>query len=374
MANDFLDITPKLLAGGLLALRQNAMTVRLVNRRYEEMAGEYGSTIDVPISSAIASQDVVPDNVPPSTADMAINTVPIPLDQWREAPFYLTDQDVLQINKNNLLPMQASEAVKSLANYVDNTVLGLYPEFYGIQGEGGTTPFGTGTTTDANQLRKILNVQLAPVGDRYAVLDPEAEANALEIRAFQDASWNGSIEGIQSGLLKQKLGFLWYMNQNIPSHSAGAADGDYTVNGAHTVGDDTVAVTGGTGAFNRGDIITFAGDPQTYTVLVTSVAPATTLTIRPALRVAKSGGEAITPFGDHVVNLGFHRDAIAFASRPLPRHGSQLGVINLSAVDPISGLALRIEVTHEHKRVRYSYDILFGCAVIRPEFGARLAG
>lgn len=381
MANDFTKVIPKLLAQGLLALRQQAIMPRLVNRDYETMAALKGATVDVPIPSAIAAQQVAPSNVPPATADVAPTSVPISLDQWWEAPFYMTDKDIQEAMEGTI-PMQASEAIKSIANNVDNYILSLYTGIYGYTGTAGTTPFAS-NTVDYTNARTILNKQLAPLDDRRVVLNPDAEGNALNLQAFQYAQNAGDTNVIIKGQIGKKLGADWFMDQNIPTHASTALSaGAATVNGAHAAGVKTISIAKATNASNlvKGDIISFAGDPQTYTVAanVTLAVGNTNVTINPVpgspgLALAKSGGEAMTLRASHVVNLNFHRDAFAFASRPL-KDLETPGALIQSAVDPLSGLALRLEITREHKRTRFSFDILYGAALVRAELAARIAG
>lgn len=384
MANDLTKVIPQLLAQGMLALRQMAIMPRLVNSSYSTEAGKKGSTIDVPIPSAIAAVEVAPANVPPTTADSTPTSVAIPMDQWWEAPFYLTDKDVLQC-MDGTIPMEASEAIKAIANKVDIYLLGLYIDLYGWYGTAGTTPFADGTTKDATGARKILHKQLAPPQDRRVVLDPDAEANALNIRAFQDASWSGDVEAILNGNLNRKLGFQWFMDQNVFTHTAGtittgliAKASTAVAVGLKTLLATTAASTGAC-ALKKGDIISFAGDTQTYvlTANATQASAATdvTLAFEPGLAVAKVGSEAITVKATHVINMAFHRDCFAFASRPLlDIDANGLGAILESVVDPVSGLTLRLEVRREHKRTRFSYDMLWGGATVRREFGMRMGG
>lgn len=388
MANSLSAVIPRLLAQGLLALRQQAIMPRLVNRAYEEMAGMKGSSIDVPLPAVIAVQDVAPANTPPTTADTTPTFKSIPLDQWKEAPFYMTDKDLLEA-AGGIMPMQASEAIKALANTVDAYILGLYKKFYGYSGTAGTAPFSAAPAnldfSDASNIRTVLNQQLAPLNDRYLVLDPIAEGKALNQRALQDQSWRGNANVIQEGMIGRALGMDWYMDQNVLQHTAGTittgliskASTAYAV-GVKTLLATTAASTGAA-ALVIGDIITFAGDTQTYvlTAVATQASAASdvTLAFEPGLKVAHVGSEAVSVKASHRVNLCFNRQAIAFCSRPLDdTQARELGSIIQSAVDPVSGLTLRLEVTREHRRNRWAYDILYGGEVIRPEFGARLAG
>jgi hypothetical protein len=375
MANTITAVTPKLLAQGLLALREMVVMPRLVNRGYESLAGQKGSTIDVPIPSAIAAQQVAAAATPPSTADVAPTSVAVPLDQWYEAPFYLTDKDKLEI-MDGVIPMQASEAVKALANNVDAYLMSLYKGIYGYVGVAGSTPFAQ-DTSDATNARKVLNKQLAPLDDRRFILNPDAEGNALNLRAFQDMSWSGSMAGIEEAQLNRKLGFDWWMSQNIPTHTAGTASGATSNTAGYALGIKTVTLaSAGTGTILVGDIITFAGDLQTYVVVTgdADVSNGGTVVFEPGLKVAlPASAVAITVKATHAVNLSMHRDAIAFATRPL-EDTDGLGNQIQAAVDPVSGLTLRLEISREHKRTRYSYDILYGGRLVRPELAVRVAG
>lgn len=380
MANTLTSVIPKLLAQGLLALRERAIMPRLVNRRYEELPGRRGSTIDIPIPSAITAQAVSPSNTPPSTADMAPTEVNITLDQWFEAPFYLTDKELLEV-MDGTIPMQASEAIKALANNVDGAILDLYKKIYGFSGVAGTTPFASDLTEYVNA-RKALDKQLADRDDRRVVIDPDAEANALLLRAFQDASFRGDVRGIIDGQIGRKLGADWNMDQNIKTHTTGTlSDGTdmlALVNGTPSIGDKTLDAdeTTLTGTVVEGDVFTIAGDTQTYVITAGATASgnAITLVFEPGLKVAPADDAQITFKAAHVANLLFHRDAFALVTRPLADNTQGLGNMVQSAVDPVSGLALRLEVSREHKRTRYSFDILYGTQCVRRELAARIAG
>lgn len=374
MANTLTEVIPQLLAQGLLALREQAVMPRLVNRAYDSQAGEKGSTIDVPIPSAISAASVSPSNTAPSTADFTPTSVSISLSNWYEAAFYLTDKDMLEA-MNGTIPMQASEAVKAIANQVDDDLLALYKEVYGYAGTAGTTPFAT-DLAEYLEARKVLADQLAPMDPRYCVLDPTAEANALALRQFTDASFRGDNAGVINGTIGQKFGAQWVMDQNVPSHTAGAdLTGAINDSGAIAAGAKTLTVDGFSAAPNEGDIVTIAGVTGTYAVDAGTTT--TSLVLKNGLANGLATGdnsEVITVKASHTPNLLFHRDAFALATRPFSGADPlQIGTYQ-SAIDPVSGLALRLEVSREHKRTRFSYDILYGVQAVRPELAARIAG
>lgn len=369
-ANDITAVVPQLLAQGLMALRQNAIMPLLVNRDYEDMAAEKGNSVDVPIPSAVTAVAVVPSPTPPANADQTPTKVNVPLDQWYEAPFYLTDREMMEV-MDGYIPMTASEAIKALANNIDNYIFStMYPEIYGFVGTPGTTPFTT-DVSDATQARATLNKQLAPQQDLRFVMDPDAEAKALELRAFHDMSFSGQALGILQGEVGTKFGFNFAMDQNVPTHTNSGGAGWLVNNASVAIGDTSVPIDTGSGDPAAGDIFTVAGDTQTYTV--TAFAGGV-MSFSPAAKVAWLNNAAITFKASHVVNLAFHRDCLAFASRPLQDQDFSGGSIIQSATDPVSGLSMRLEVSRQHKQTRWSFDMLYGGKVIRPELGVRVAG
>lgn len=381
-SNVLTNVIPRLLAQGLVTLRENAVMPRLVANMSSAFAGRKGSTIDVPIPSAIVATEVTPAATAPAAGAVSPGTVPVVLDKWWEAAFDLSDNEYEQV-MDGVIPMQAAEAVKAIVNKVDQSIMALYTGIYGFFGTAGTTPFGTPGILDGVGIRKVLENQLAPKEPRHVVMNPDAEAAALALTQFANMEFSGSVDAMREGMLNRKLGMQWWMNQNIPTHvSPAATAGAITVNGVNALGATTISIAKASNATNLivGDILTIAHaapiGTRSYVVTanVTLGVGNTNVGIYPALPVATAGGEAVTKINTHVANLALHRDAIAFASRPLIPVAEGLGAISLSQVDPISGLPLRIEVTREFKRTRWSFDLLWGVKLVMPQLAARLLG
>lgn len=379
MANTITNILPKILARGLLALREQAVMPRLVNLDYSNESAQKGDTIDVPIPSSLTVSDTVPSNVLEAPADSAPTKVQISLNNWKKVNFHLTDKQLVEIDKNeHFIPMQMSEAVRALSNQINLTVLQEFKGVYGFVGTAGTTPFGS-NVTDATNARKVLNQQLCPRDNRRMVLDFDAEANALALAEFQRVNESGDIGVKREGEIGRKFGFDIFTDDQVVTHTAGGS-GTPLVNGALAVGDTSVAIDGmsGTSGFVVGDVVTFAGHAQTYAITVapTASSGAQTVTVSPAIKAIVADNASVTKKASHTVNLAFHRDAFALAMRPLTSEtaGDAYGNNIVSMTDPVTGLSMRLEVYRQYKQVVYELDALWGVKLIRPEYAVRIAG
>lgn len=381
MANDLASFIPQVLAQGLVALREHCIMPRLVNREYSLTPGTKGSVVTVPIPSAVPLVSVTPAATPPSTQDSTDEERAITMDTWYDAPFHMSDSDLSKV-KSGYVPTKITEAIKTVANAVDAHILANYKKIPTYVGTAATTPFNTTDGLLAAKLARVqANRQLMPMNDRRYVLDVDAEGNASMLPNFQDFSKSGDKEVVMEGTIGHKLGADWYMDQNIPTHTAGSITTGLIAKAstAQAVGlkDIVVTTAASTGAFSLkvGDVITIGSQVQTYVitadVVEASAATDETISIEPGLRVALTGSEAITVKASHVNNLLMHRDAFAFATRPLEDPGN---VASQSVIDPISGVILRLELAREYKRTRWSFDILFGTQLIRPEYAVRIAG
>ena len=158
----------------------------------------------------IAVQDVAPSvTFRPDTQASAPSFVPIPLSEWKEAPFFLSDKDIKE-SMDGVIPMQASSAISNLSpiklmsKYILNQYKGVYNWVDGnwIQAVPSRStiavPFSKPDLPRlANKASQILNENRCPKFERRAVLNPAAQAAALDIRAFQDLSWSGENYGIE---------------------------------------------------------------------------------------------------------------------------------------------------------------------------------
>lgn len=389
MANVINDIYYKILARGLRVLRTKSVMPRLVNMSYSNEAAQKGDTINIPDTASIGTRDVVPSNTAPAPVDSARRTIPLTLDTWRQSdPFYLTDKEMAEIDRNDsFMPQRVTECVEALASYVNAQIMSEYVGIYSYTGSVSDLPFssGAGGIRSATNARKVLAQNSAPNENRRGVLDFDEEAEAIALDAFRSADQIFSNAVVMSGEIGMKLGIGWVGAHGVPSHTTGATGTPLVDNGAgYSVPTDTslksqtIHIDGLSTLPVAGDLLSFAGHTQSYTVIAVSnpSLPDADITIAPALKADIADGEALTFVASHKVNLVFHRDAFAYATRPLAGANQVLGTGHIvrEIFDPETGLTLRLEVSRQHKQTVWEFDILFGKKLVRPELAVRLIG
>jgi len=382
--NSLSNIMPKILAKGLLALRERCVMPRLVNTDYGSEAAQKGTTIDIPISTAIGVENVAPSNVLPESTGKTPDLVQVQLNKWKKnSPFHLTDKELVEVDKNaHYVPMQVSEAVRGLANQVNADIFAEYTGVGNIANVGGNAI----ETADIVDARKLLNQSMCPSENRSWVVNFSAEADLLNLAGFSTHEKVGlSAQSVQiEGEIGRRYGFNWIADDACPLHDAGTAtanaDGVSTVNGAHAIGTRTLSIAHDAAeTVKAGDSFTIDGDSTQYTIAAdaTLASGNTSCTISPALKQATVGAEDIAWAGtgaDGRVSLAFHRDAFAFATRPLMASASDMamGSNMMSMTDPVTGLSLRLEVQRQYKRTTWEFDMLYGVKCVRPEFACKI--
>lgn len=377
------EIFAKLVGATVEPLANKRIASRLINRDYAQDLSAKGDVINIPIPGAITPIDVVPSNIPPVNAEPQAETAKVTLDFWKETSFAVTDRDLSNLGAgNNYVSQQIAAALEALTDEIDRSILGLYKSVPYSVGTPGTNPFASNNTATILAASQKLTENKAPGSSRQLILDPAAYATALGLPQMQATYAYGSRDAIVDGLIPRALGFNWHESQNVLTHVKGVASGTPVTVGTQAIGAKVVSLTGftanTTGILNAGDILTFAGSTQSYTVLATAnsgAGGATNVSIYPALVAAIPDATAVTIANGGKVNLAFDPNAFTFVSRAidLPVAGGSVPY-ETTISDPQTGLVLRAMMVREHYRMSFRLSCLWGVAVIRPQLAVRVYG
>lgn len=384
------DLFSRMVGRIALASREACLAPRSVNMDMAAELSDRGSVVNVPITSVIPIRDVVPASAfPTNTPEPAPTTVPITLNNHKEAAFKITDKDLSGLDDpESWISRQLDECGRAIANAVDTSILGLYRFVPHRVGVAGVTPFST-STLELQQAERVLISNVAPMGNRKLLLDPFAYTNALGINAFQNAMAFGDNQVIKEGRVNRALGYDWGYSQNIIQHIRGVATGTPIAVGVQAIGVTSLTTSGWTvsvtNILRQGDIITIAGDLNPYVVTADVTSTAGGLATVPisngfsqqaaGLLIPTTASAVITVAASHRANLALHPDFGAFASRKLSTLTTKGSTIYKTTwSDPISGLVLDVRITEQYFQTEFSVSCLWGAAVIKPEYACRILG
>jgi hypothetical protein len=373
------------------SVRNNAVAPRMINTDFAAELAKQGQSITVNFPGPVPIRDVVPANVPPVGADPVNNFVTLTLDNWKEAPFTVSESDLSGLgNPKSYITKQLVQAGVTIADAVDTSILNLYRRTPFTAGTAGTTPFASSLAALQSAETTLLTNKMPP-GQRSLLLDTFAWGNSLGLSVFQNNQAFGT-EVIREGRVTRALGYDWAYDQNVVQHTRGALGGTPLINGVQAVGTVNVVTDGWsnsiTNILRQGDIVTFAGDPNPYVVTAnctSSGAGAVTIPIyngyadlaNSGLLVASVDNAAITVVNSHRASLAMHPNFAMIASRTpdiMEIEGGQKFSYRVTWTDPISGLTFLIKVSEQHWQAEFSVSCLWGVKEVWTQHAVRLLG
>ena len=370
MPNTF--ATTKNIARGIRPrLIDNLVMPNLCHKDYSEAFGKQGDTIRVRKPVVLEAKSFTA-GTPVTAQDVVEDTVEVKLDKIATVDIgFEAIQSALNVDDLNRLVIEPAAA--ALAEKINSDGLDCYKVIGQVGGTVGTTPDGL---DDLANVRKILNKAKAPLSDRVAIWNVDADAAYTQLGNLVKVNESGSPRGLREGEIGRVFGLDNYMSQAVKETTASiTAATTVKLNGATTAGTTTTLAIDGaslTGKLSVGDVLK-VGDVY-YTVKAESAAANTNaisgIQVNEPIQ-SHADNTDVTVYSGGVQNLAFHKNAIAFVTRPL---SAPAGVESYTT--SYNGISLRVVRGYDmdNKKEKISVDVLYGYKVVYPELALRYLG
>ena len=402
MANSLLTID-MITRKALAILENNLVVTRNVNRAYDDSFAVEGAKIGSTLRIRLPDRALVTDGAALQVQDDNEQFTTLTVSSQKHIGINFTSAE-LTMQLDDFADRVLKPRISQLASSIDADVANSYKSIFSSVGTPGTTP---ATSLVLLQGQQKLNESAAVMSDRYATVNPAANAGLVEgMKGLFNPSATISSQ-FKSGLMG--TGVLGYdeisMSQSIQTFTTGsrAATGA-TVNGdvAEGASEIVLASAGNTLTFAVGDVFTvadcYAVNPQTrqstgslQQFVVTEAATsssggAVTLKVSPALyspahalatvSTLAINSKAVTFLGAastvYPQNLIYQKDAITFATADLLLPQG----VDMASRQVHNGISMRVVRQYDinNDRMPCRIDVLYGYSVIRPQMACRLWG
>ncbi|EFP3678734.1 P22 coat - protein 5 family protein [Salmonella enterica] len=331
-----------------------------------------------PIAPAAEPVDIKPGAAAPDDGEQEIGYTDVTITKSQMVPVKWNGEEQKALGPagsyNVILADQFTQALRALSNKVDADLGALYFGTSRAVGTAGITPFGIkDELTDFAQARQVLSDNGAPTTNLQMVLGSAATANLRGKQAVLfKANEAGTDQLLRDGAIGRVEGFSLHESAGVKRIVAGSAK-NYQVNGAKQEGDRIIAIDTGTGDFNAGDVVTFAGDANRYVVAAYSVGSLTLAS--PGLRQDLADNTMITCAGNYTANMAFDRNAFILASRtPAMPQGGDTADDVMNITDPKSSITFQVALYRQYRQVRYEIGLAWGVKEIKPEHACLVLG
>ena len=402
MSNSILTID-MITRKALEILENNLVLTRNVNRQYDDSFAVEGAKIGSTLRIRLPDRALVTDGAALQVQDDNEQYTTLTVASQKHIGVNFTSAE-LTMQLDDFAERVLKPRISQLASSIDNDVANAYKSIYSSVGTPGTTPSTSLVLLQGNQK---LNEYASPMNDRYATVNPAANANLVEgMKGFFNPTSTISRQ-FTAGMMG--TGVLGYdevnMSQSIVNHTTGNFPASpivattVTAQGQATL---DISFTSGTKTVLKGDVFTISGvysvNPQTrqstgslQQFVVTadnSVTSGTTMTlaISPALYTSTNAlatvdsfpasSATITFLGSastaYPQNLIYHKNAITFATADLLLPQG----VDMASRQVHNGISMRIVRQYDinNDRMPCRIDVLYGYSVIRAPMAVRLWG
>ena len=402
MANSLLTID-MITRKALQILENNLVITRNVNRQYDDSFATSGAKIGSTLRIRLPDRALVTDGAALGVQDDQEQYTTLNVSSQKHVAVNFTTAE-MAMSLDDFAERVLKPRISQLAASVDADVASVYSSIFNTVGTPGTTPATSAVLLAAQQK---LNESAAPMNERYATVNPAANAGLVEgMKGFFNPT-DVISKQFKSGMMG--TGVLGYdeinMSQSIRQFTTGSrgATGATVTTTVATQGQATIDLTGtGSEIIKAGDVFTvasvFAVNPQTrestgslqqFVCTATNTASGGTYTsvaISPAIYTASHALATVDAFPvaaaavvfvgtastAYPQNLVYNKNAITFATADLlmPQ-----GVDMASRVNH-NGVSLRVVRQYDinNDRMPCRIDVLYGYAAIRPQLATRLWG
>lgn len=392
MANSILTID-MITREAMRILHNNLGFTKTVNRQYQDEFAKSGAKIGTVLRIRKPNRFPIVSGAALSTTDLTEEKVDLTVATQKHVDVTFTTNE-LTLSLDDFSQRIIKPAMARLASEVDLDGLDKFKGVYNSVGTPGTTP---ATALVWLQAQQKISEMAGPMTDRYAVMDPAANAYLVDgLKGLFHASSNISSQ-FRKGLMGDNvLGYdSMLMDQNVKKFTRSAANTAYLVNGASQTGATLTVDTGAT-APTEGEVFTIAGvnsvNPETgedtgslqqfvhrsgstttswnITPSITTSGALKTVTASPADNAAITFvGTASTTYPQ---NLAYHQDAFTLATVDLEMPQG----VDMARRAVFDGISLRIIRQYDINtdKIPCRIDVMYGWAATRPELACRVWG
>ena len=404
MANSILTID-MITRKSLEILENNLVLTRNCNRQYDDSFAVEGAKIGSTLRVRLPDRALVTDGAALQVQDDNEQYTTLTVASQKHIGVNFTSAE-LTMQLDDFAERVLKPRISQLASSIDADVASSFQSIYNTVGTPGTTP---ATSLVLLQAQQKLNEYASPMNDRYATVNPAANAGLVEgMKGFFNPTDTISRQFKQGMMGTGVLGYDEVnMSQSIRQFTTGsrALADTILVNGAvSTQGQATISLDGGTASATVlvGDVFTIANvfsvNPQTrestgslqqFVVTAANTASSgawTSIAVSPAMYTSSNALATINAFpADNAAvtfvgaastaypqNLVYQKNAITFATADLLLPQG----VDMASRQVHNGISLRIVRQYDinNDRMPCRIDVLYGFSVIRAPMAVRIWG